>query len=74
MTTPFAKKITAKSFRRKEMTKLPAYIIGFIGLSVLVTGIWKSIETLVAIGILMLGVATGLFFYGKVLYELVFRR
>ena len=67
-------KATKSYYRREGLLTTPGFILGYISVAVIITGIWISLKTLIAIGVLLLAIATYLHIMGKTAFKTLFRR
>lgn len=73
-TTRVLDKATKSYYRREELLTSPGFILGYISIAVIITGIWISLKSLIAIGILLLALAAYLHIMGKTAFKTIFRK
>ena len=67
-------KATKEYAKRESILTLPGFILAFISVAVIITGIWINLKTLIAIGILILAIAAYMLIMGKTAFKTIFRR
>ncbi|MFH1669132.1 MAG: hypothetical protein ABIA62_04350 [Candidatus Woesearchaeota archaeon] len=67
-------KATKSYYRREGLFATPGFILGYISVAVIITGIWINLKTLIAIGILILAIAAYLHVMGKTAFKTIFRK
>ncbi|MFA4887769.1 MAG: hypothetical protein WC595_06160 [Candidatus Nanoarchaeia archaeon] len=60
--------------QRKERLQLPAYVLGFLSIVILLSGILLHLKTLLLIGILSLIITIYFIILGKSFHKMIFRK
>ncbi len=63
-----------KDYYRRQRLEMPGWVLGFIGLAILITGILLTINTVIIIGVLVLAIAGYLIIIGRMARKTIFRK
>ena len=63
-----------KDYYRRQRLEMPGWILGFIGLVVLLTGILYNVKVVTIIGVLILAIAGYLVIMGRMARNTIFRK
>tara|TARA_Y100000310_G_scaffold233475_1_gene236336 strand:- start:10074 stop:10295 length:222 start_codon:yes stop_codon:yes gene_type:complete len=63
-----------KDYYRRQRLEMPRWILGFIGLVVLLTGILYNVKVVTIIGVLILAIAGYLVIMGRMARNTIFRK
>lgn len=74
MAKRFLDKATKEYHRRKARLEMPGWVLGFIGVVILIAGIWSKIMALSVIGILFLALAVYFIIMGRMAHKTVFKK
>ena len=63
-----------KDYYRRQRLEMPGWILAFIGLAVLITGILLTIKSVIVVGVLVLAIAGYLIIMGRMARKTIFRK